>query len=334
MNTFFEIHGQEITSIAVFRALKLGDILCSIPFFRALKKYYSDVPITYIGMPWAESVIFRYRHYIDHFISFPGFPGLPEQNYDPDVYRKFINEMWKNNFDLVFQIHGEGNITNFIVSQFRSKYCAGFYPRDGLSPNELTYIQYPEDEFEIRKMMLLLDHMGISDPNEELEFPIFTSDRKEFNSIKEVQNLKKNQYVCLHPGGISARRWSPLEFSRIANYLGKLGYQIVLTGNNAEKTICGEVKKNIDYQTIDLAGKTTLGALAVLLSDSCFLVSNDTGVSHLADALAIPSIIIFTSSNPDIWAPRNRNIHRIITSTGENDFGSVIQQIKLLQKSN
>jgi ADP-heptose:LPS heptosyltransferase len=44
------------------------------------------------------------------------------------------------------------------------------------------------------------------------------------------------------------------------------------------------------------------------------LVCNDTGISHLADALGTRSVVIFSHSDPQKWAPLNRQLHRVIAS--------------------
>ena len=72
-----------MTRIAVIRALALGDMLCAVPTFRALRARFPDAHITLIGLPWAAELVERFPTYLDELVEFPGFPGIPEMPVDP-----------------------------------------------------------------------------------------------------------------------------------------------------------------------------------------------------------------------------------------------------------
>src|SRR5437764_5710554 len=68
---------REVRRIVVVRALYLGDLLVAIPAFRALWHAFPAAEISYVGLPWAQGLISRYG-YVDRFLEFPGYPGIPE----------------------------------------------------------------------------------------------------------------------------------------------------------------------------------------------------------------------------------------------------------------
>jgi ADP-heptose:LPS heptosyltransferase len=79
---------------------------------------------------------------------------------------------------------------------------------------------------------------------------------------------------------------------------------------------------------IDLAGKTGLGSLAVLVSYAHLLISNDTGISHIAAAVRTPSIILFSTSDPSRWAPQNRQLHKIVQWTMDLTPTEILSQVE------
>lgn len=296
--------------VAIVRALPgLGDLLCAVPAFRSLRSTWPQAHLTLIGLPWAEQFVQRFRHYLDDWLEFPGYPGIPEVPSSPQRLRSFLDRA-ESRFDLVMQLHGNGCVMNRFVQRLQAQ-AVGFCPQDQPCPEGDRFLPYPENESEIWRQLRLLEFLGVPLHGDHLEFPLARSDWQEFEAIAASQRLK--HYVCLHPGAsVDDRRWSPQQFAIVADALAAQGWQIVLTGTASEAKLTETVAESMQCPAIDLAGQTHLGGLAALLQQSRLLICNDTGVSHLAAALQVNSVVIFSQSDPQRWAPLDRQRHRAL----------------------
>lgn len=300
-----------IERIAVFRALQLGDLLCAVPALRALRAAFPRARVTLIGLPSAEGFAARFRHYVDDFIAFPGAPGLPERRASAPEAAAFRRQVAQARFDLALQLHGNGSHSNGIVAGLGARIRAGFHVAGSRAPEGTCSLAYPEDEPEVRRLLRLLAFLGLPAHDEALEFPIAPEEWRASAELRTRFGLQPGRYVCLHPGGRApARRWSPVAFARVADRLGARGFQVVLTGTGEEGELTRAVARAMLGPAIDLAGEALMGALAALYAGARLLVCNDTAVSHFAAALRVPSVVIFTGSSPQRWAPLDRALHR------------------------
>lgn len=322
--------GRTPERIAVFRALKLGDLLCAVPSFRALRRAFPQAHIALISLPWAEDFVMRYSTYFDEFIAFPGWPGLPEQPLDPARTVQFLQDMQARQWDVVLQQQGNGTLVNAMLVLFGAGMVAGFHPTnhpERFIPNPDLFMPYPDHEHEVKRHVRLTEFLGLPPQGYELEFPLTEADRVTARQLQTTHGLTPYQYVCMHAGGISGRRWPSVNFARAGNALAERGLTVVLTGTASEEPIVEEIRRQISHPTVSVVSQTDLGTLAGLLTESALLVSNDTGVSHVAAACAVPSVVVFTSADPAEWAPLDHVRHRVVLETEADSVGRVISEL-------
>lgn len=312
---------ERIRKIAVFRALQLGDMLCTVPALKALRRAYPSAHITLLGLPWAASFVSRFSHYLDDFIHFPGYVGLPEQSFDASRWSDFVNRMKEENFDLILQMQGDGSVVNEMLTTFFSGQIAGFH-RDGCWRDERFFLQYPSHLHEIERHLALMQHLGIPSYGVELEFPIYTTEQQALAALSFP--LVPYQYICIHPGSRGVwRQWAPAYFAALADECAQLGFRCILTGTEEEKGITQQVAYLMRTRPIDLSGKTGLGEVAFLIQNAFLLISNCTGVSHIASATRTPSVVISMDGEPHRWGPFDTQLHRTINWLVEPDFEKV-----------
>jgi ADP-heptose:LPS heptosyltransferase len=304
--------------IGIVRALYLGDLLCIIPAARAIRAAYPDAHISLIGLQWQQSFVERFHHYFDEFVEFKGWPGLPEQSIEPKSIVDFLYRMQEKNFDLVLQMQGNGMITNTMCMLFGASKVAGLRREGEYSPDEKLFPISEDTDHEILRFLKLVDALGIPRQGVDLEFPLLANEVESSNKLASDLNLPLGTYLCVHAGARDPRRrWPPQRFAYACDNLSNRGYTIVLTGSSDEKDILRSVErqmKNVPVNIVERAGHLPLGELAALIKNSAGLLSNDTGVSHIAAALHVPSVVLFSAySTPERWAPLDRTRHRIMS---------------------
>lgn len=309
----------DIKKIIVFRALQLGDMLCHIPAMRALRHAYPNAHITLAGLPWAKSFTERFSDYYDDFIRFPGYPGLPEQLVNAAEFTWFMEHVQRSKYDLALQMQGDGSVVNAVVELFGATITAGFFKAGDYVPNTDYFLEYPNQGSEIGRHIKLMEYLGIASQGDQLEFPLLEQDHQEYDSLN--LELQPRKYVCIHPGSRGAwRQWPTAHFAAMADYAVECGFETVITGTKDEMPIVLDVIEHMRQPATNMAGKTGLGAIGILIKNAYALISNCTGISHMAAAFKTPSIVISMDGEPERWGPINKQIHYTINWLEQPDF--------------
>lgn len=299
-----------VHSAAVFRALHLGDMLCAVPALRALRVALPQADIALVGLPWARAFAARFRAYVDEFIAFPGHPGLPEQPVRLDEVATFYDVMHGHGFDLALQMHGSGTVSNGVVAAFGARHRAGFRAEE-LAPVQ-DGIPFPAEGAEPGRLLQLTTALGAMPQGLELEFPLLRADYEELRHSGLGDKLRARRYLCVHPGARDRGKcWPPHCFAAVADRLAEeFQLQVVVTGAASEADLAQAVLRHMRQPARNAAAPVSIGAMAALMSEARLLVCNDTGVSHIAAGLGLPSVVIFSKADMGRWAPLDHSRHR------------------------
>lgn len=100
-----------------------------------------------------------------------------------------------------------------------------------------------------------------------------------------------------------AKRWPPQYFAELAKRQAQLGWEIWLIGGVKDQPVAAEIQQRCNDLCKDFTGKTSLAEAIDLLSLASLVVTNDSGLMHVAAALEVPLIAIYGSSSPDFTPP-------------------------------
>lgn len=104
-----------------------------------------------------------------------------------------------------------------------------------------------------------------------------------------------------------AKRWPVPYFAEIAQRLQKHGFAIWLVGSAKDREIADKIVSMGNFATRNLCGSTDLADAIALLSCAELVISNDSGLMHIAAALNRPMLALFGSSSPQFTPPLSSN---------------------------
>jgi len=301
---------QEVRRIAIYRALFLGDLLMTAPAWRALRRRFPGAEITLIGLPWASELLAHLPGLIDRLVPFAGFEGINEVPYVPERTAAFLEAQRTHGYDLALQMHGDGSVSNGFVQALAAKASLGFaLPGD----NRLTAsLPHRTDRNEVLRWLQLVAAAGAAPDGYQAGFVL--ADRDVARARTLLPGPSEGPLIGLHVGAKDpARRWPATRFAALGQELRRRsGARFVLTGGAGELPATAVVRGMLDGGVTDLTARTTLGEFAAVLVGLDLLITNDTGASHLAAALGVPSVVLFGPTRPESYAPLDRELHRVV----------------------
>lgn len=132
-----------------------------------------------------------------------------------------------------------------------------------------------------------------------------TDDSLTQKTIAKFKIKTQKKILALCPGAEygPAKRWPADYFAKLAIEKLEEGWQVCIFGSEKDKPHAKIIQLGTHNKCIDLCGKTSLEEAIDLLSMVDTVVTNDSGLMHIAAALDKPLVVIYGSSSPDFTPP-------------------------------
>ncbi len=149
----------------------------------------------------------------------------------------------------------------------------------------------------------MVEHYGAlsGEPDVAADRPRLQLNEAHIEATLTEMGLRRGAYYVFAPGAEygPAKRWPTSHFAELAGWLDA---PVVLLGSAKEFELCDDIAAAVHAcgpgQCLNFAGKTTLSQVFSAIAATKFIVSNDSGLMHVAAALGVPQVALFGSSSP------------------------------------
>lgn len=264
----------------ILRFSSIGDIVLTTPVIRCLKKKFPDAKIHYATKKAFYSIV---QHN----------PNISKVHVLDDSVFTLINELKKEKFDYVIDLH-HNQRTLLIKAMLGVK---------SFSFNKLNFEKWLMVNFKINRLpalhivdryMATCKQLGVENDGDGLDYFIPKVDEVDIHSLPAEFH---NGYVGWVIGAKQNTKQFPVQ--KILNALNAVAWPVVILGGK-EDIANGEwiIHSMGNRPVYNACGKYSLNQSASLVKQARLIVTNDTGLMHIAAAFKIPVFSIWGNTIP------------------------------------
>ncbi len=285
-------------SILVLTREHIGDLVCTTPALRSLRRLYPEAHIV-VEVGERAACVLENNPHVDEIILRPHHQGLPGK-------AQFIRLLRRRRFDLGLILDNSadmilylrlGGVTQRVGLVRKKRFANLLTDRIAFDPKQHEMI----DNF--RNVVGLLG-ADVSDPQPEV-FPS-AQDISAVDALFAEHGLRPDDtLIALNPGASApANRWLPERFAEVGDLLAQRpGARILLLGSADDLPLAAEVMRGMQLPPVVLTGQLSVLQLAETLRRCAVMITNDTGPMHLACAARTPIVAIFGPAVPHESGP-------------------------------
>jgi len=261
--------------ILLWQTAYLGDVILTTPLIRTLLENFPGARIGFVGRPFIKELLKGY----------------------PVELIPFDKSLGEN-----LRIIGKIRDYEIVISPHRSMrtaltlFLARIRERIGFDRAELSFlytVRVPHrwDLHEIDRNLSLLGPLGVK---KFVRYPALLLSPEEYGQTLRKFSLREGEYVVLSPfSNFPLKEWSTENWSRLIELLGR-EFRVVVTGTKKDLKKASRLKGDF----VNLVGKTSLRELMGVLRGARLVIACDSSPVHMANALGVPAITVYTATSP------------------------------------
>ena len=154
-----------------------------------------------------------------------------------------------------------------------------------------------------------------------IPYPSLKTDKENLDLLRVNFKIDlTSPLICLCPGAEfgPAKRWPTKYYSKVANEYLKKNWQVILLGSMNDVRIGKEIKSNINKESgfLNLIGQTKLVDTIDILSSANLVLTNDSGLMHIAASVDTPLVALYGPTSPEFTPPLSNKVKVIKNNEG------------------
>lgn len=279
----------------------VGDAVMSEPLIRNIAAH-DQAPVDVLAPPWVAPLYER-------------MPNVGRVILAPFAHGRFdLKARWK--LGRALSAHGYQNayiLPNSLKSALPT-FFAGIPNRIGFTGESRYGLINRRQKLNKQLLPRMVDRflaLGPATTNQVDDLPALSANPGAFDQLKSSLGLKTSgRLAILCPGAEygPAKRWPAEHFAALARQLDESGYTVWTIGSAKDQEDGAAIASLSNGIAINLCGRTKLADAIDLMSGADIVVSNDSGLMHVAAALQRPLIALFGSSSPKFTPPLSKQV--------------------------
>ncbi|MDO8652768.1 MAG: lipopolysaccharide heptosyltransferase II [Undibacterium sp.] len=287
----------------------IGDCVMAQPLLKLIKQQYPDQPIDVLAPSWVAPV-WRAMAEVDTVLETPFKHGALQ-----------LRERWRYARLLRQRGYSAAYVLPNTLKFALLPWMAGIKKRIGYKGESrygLINVMHHDDPLAPRAMVPFYAALAAAPAAQvpaHLARPrlqVALANREQVLTALDLSGT--DPLIAFAPGAEfgNAKRWPTTHFAQLADSILQAHpkAQIVLLGSPKDNAVCDEIK-TLCPAVHHLAGKTTLDQAVALIASASAMVSNDSGLLHIASALNRPVIAIYGPTDPDHAPPFSDIAHSL-----------------------